>query len=174
MMKSFRALSLFLLLFVAIRPAECQQAAPAAPPQASATSAVWNALAQPAMDPSYAATVKDLPLQRDRLKLTLAEGTLQFLHPVNGVVFGAAFRGKGRLEVTPPDPREAQQLRLFTKQDTLRLEFTEATLSFTDQTFEEIAARVQWGQPPTLPWASCMSIGRGTAKTLPQRFCRGC
>ena len=143
-MKSLRALSLFLLLFVAIRPAECQQAAPAAPPQASTTSAVWNALAQPAMDPSHAATVKDLTLQRDRLKLTLAEGTLQFLHPVNGVVFGAAFRGKGRLEVTPPDPREAQQLRLFTKQDTLNLEFTEATITFTDHTFEEIAAKVQW------------------------------
>src|SRR3990172_1309535 len=144
-MNSFRALTLFLLLFVAIRPAECQQAAPAAPPQASTTSAVWNALAQPAMDPSHAATVKDLTLQRDRLKLTLAEGTLQFLQPVNGVVFGAAFRGKGRLEVTPPDPREAQQLRLFTKQDTLNLEFTEATITFTDHTFEEIAAKVQWG-----------------------------
>ena len=142
-MKSLRALILFPLFFIAIRPAPGQQSAPSAPP-ASATASVWNALAQPAIDPGHSAPVKDLVLQRDRLKLTLSEGTLQFLQPVNGVVFGAAFRGKGRIEVAPTDPREIQQLRLFTKQDTLSQEFNEATFSFTDSTFDEIASKVQW------------------------------
>src|SRR5262249_55020027 len=44
----------------------------------------------------------------------------------------------------PPNPMEAQQLRLFTKQNRLRFEFTEATFSFTDDTFDQLAAKVHW------------------------------
>ena len=140
-MKLLRALPLLLSLVCTVSPVAAQQAAP---PKSSASTTAWNALSQPAMDSRRAASVKELTLERDRLKLTLADGTLQFLQPANGVVFGAAFRGRGRLEVAPPDPREIQQLRLFTKQDTLNVEFTEATFSFTDATFDEIAAKVQW------------------------------
>jgi len=43
---------------------------------------------------------------------------------VNGVTFAAAFHGKGRVQVEPPNPIEAQQLALFTKQDKLDLPFT--------------------------------------------------
>ncbi len=106
--------------------------------------AVWKALAQPAFDPGKSASVKDLTLVRDRIRITLADGVIQFTQPVNGIGFGAAFRGRGRLQMQPPDPREAQQLRLLAKQDTLDLEFSEGTFSFTDDTFEEVAAKVQW------------------------------
>ncbi len=90
---------------------------------------------------------------RDRIRITLADGALQFTQPVNGIVYGAGFRARGHLQMQPPDPREAQQLRLFTKQETLEAEFTEATFSFTDNTFEEIAAKIQWGAAtdPKLP-----------------------
>jgi hypothetical protein len=105
---------------------------------------MWNALSQPAFDTSKSASVKDLTLVRDRIRITLADGVIQFTQPMNGVVFGAAFRGHGWLRMQPPDPREAQQLRLLTKQDALDLEFSEGTFSFLDNTFEEVAAKVQW------------------------------
>jgi len=50
----------------------------------------------------------------------------------------------GRLQADPPNAREAQQLRLFTKQDRLNVEFTEATFSFTDGLLDEIAKQVKW------------------------------
>ena len=108
-------------------------------------SAIWKTLWEAPFDAGKAASVKDLTLVRDRIRITLADGALQFTQPVNGMVYGAAFRGHGHLQMQPPDPREAQQLRLFTKQETLEAEFTEATFSFTDNTFEEIAAKIQWG-----------------------------
>jgi len=69
---------------------------------------VWNALLVPAMDTKRAATVENVDIVRDRAKFTLVNGTIQFTQPANGVVFGAVFRGEGRLQVEPPNPTEAQ------------------------------------------------------------------
>jgi hypothetical protein len=96
------------------------------------------------MDPSKSAHVDKIELIRDRLHMVLSDGTLQFAQPANGVVFGAVFRGTGSLTVIPPNPIEAQQLRLFIKQDRLTANFTEATFSFTDSTFDEVSKRLQW------------------------------
>ena len=112
--------------------------------QAPDPSAVWKALWEPAFDAGKSTHVEPLTLARDRIRITLNSGTIGFTQPVNGQVFGAAFRGHGRVQVEPPDPREAQQLRLFTKQDVLDLEFSEATFSFTDNTFDEVARQVRW------------------------------
>jgi len=114
-----------------------------APPATLDPTAVWNTLWQPVFDPGKSGSVKGLVLERDRIHITLADGSIQFAQPVNNVVFGAAFRGHGRLQMQPPDLREAQQLRLLANQDALDLEFTEATFSFTDNTFEEVAAKLQ-------------------------------
>src|SRR5947209_19653963 len=48
------------------------------------------------------------------------------------------------MEAEPPNPMEWQQLRLFTKQDKLSMTFTDATFSFTDGLFDEIAKQVKW------------------------------
>ena len=119
-----------IVLFLGVVPMVSGQTAPAEPGQ------VWKALLQPAFDASKSANVKDLTLVRDRIRITLSDGTIQFTQPVNGVVFGATFRGNGRLQVQPPNAAEAQQLRLFAKQDSLDMPFTEATFSYTDNTFE--------------------------------------
>ena len=81
---------------------------------------------------------------RDRIRITLADVMIRFTQPLNGVVFGATFHGDGRVQVDPPNATEAQQLRLLAKQDTLDMQFSEATFSFTDKTFEEVGAQVQW------------------------------
>src|SRR3989442_15165049 len=88
-MKLWRLLVVLVLLGVAAKCAA--QTAPAA----DSSAVVWKAMWQPAFDASKSASVKDLTLERDRIHLTLADGTLQFTQPVNGLVFGATFVAMG-------------------------------------------------------------------------------
>jgi len=113
-------------------------------PPPTPTAAVWNALSAAAMDTSKSAHTENVEIIRDRIHITLTDGTIQFLKPVNGVVFGAVFHGTGRVQVDPPNPIEQQQLRLFTKQDKLNVPFSDATFSFTDGLLEEVAKQVKW------------------------------
>ncbi|MGB7282479.1 MAG: M1 family aminopeptidase [Candidatus Acidiferrum sp.] len=113
-------------------------------PPSSPAATVWNTLSAPAMDPAKFAHAENVDVIRDHVRINLADGTIQFTQPVNGVVFGAVFHGKGLLQVIPPNPQEAQQLRLFTKQDKLNVEFTDATFSFTDGLLEEVGKQVKW------------------------------
>lgn len=96
------------------------------------------------MDPAKSAHAENVDIERDQVHINLKDGTIQFTQPVNGVVFGAVFHGKGRLQAMPPNPQEAQQLRLFTRQDKLNVEFTDATFSFTDGLLDEIGKQVKW------------------------------
>ena len=118
-----------------------------APP--SDAAAAWNALLSPVMDSDRSASVENLIIQRDQAKITLVNGTIRFARPANGVVFAAVFRGTGRLEMQPPNSIEASQLQLFTEKSTLNLPFTDATFSFTDGLFEEVAKQVQWSPAKT-------------------------
>jgi hypothetical protein len=107
-------------------------------------SAIWNGLSAPAMDSTKSAHAENVTIVRDRVHITLIDGTIEFAQPVNGVVFGAVFHGNGRVAAAPPNASEWQQLRLFTKQDQLDLAFTDATFSFTDALLEEVAKQVKW------------------------------
>jgi hypothetical protein len=113
-------------------------------PASSAATGAWNALSSPALDPAKSAHTENVTIVRDRIHITLLDGTIQFMQPANGIVFGAVFHGNGRVQVDPPNPSEAQQLHLFTKQDKLDMPFSEATFSFTDGLFEEVAKQVKW------------------------------
>jgi hypothetical protein len=106
--------------------------------------AVWNTLSAPTVDSTKSAHAENLEIVRDRIHITLQDGTIQFLQPLNGIVFGAIYHGKGRLRVDPPTQIEAQQLRLFTRVDKLDVTFTDATFSFTDGLFDEVAKQVKW------------------------------
>jgi Peptidase family M1 domain len=112
--------------------------------RAQDAGAAWQAVSQPAFDPARTAAVKNLVLTRDRIRLTIADGTFQFAKPAAGVVFAAFFSGHGRVEIDPPTALERQQLHRFTEQDRLDLQFTEASFSFTDDTFAEVARQAHW------------------------------
>jgi hypothetical protein len=127
----------FVSIFAAI-PVAGQTPAPVS----SAT--IWNALSAPSMDAAKSARVENVSIVRDAVHITLTDGTIQLTNPVNGVVFGAVFHGAGRLEAVPPNPLEAHQLLLFTKQEKLNMAFTDATFSFTDGFADEIAKQVKW------------------------------
>jgi hypothetical protein len=116
---------------------------------ASPVASAWDALSAPVMDPSKTAHAENVEIVRDRMHITLTDGTIQFMQPSNTVVFGASFHGRGRVKVEPPNPIEAQQLRLFLKEDQLDLAFTDATLSFTDGLLEEVARQVKWHTSPS-------------------------
>src|SRR5713101_831399 len=113
-------------------------------PVPSPAASVWNALSAPAMDPAKSAHTENVVIVRDRIHITLTDGTIQFTQPINSVVFGAVFHGSGRVQLEPPNPIEAQQLKLFTKQEKLDMTFTEATFSFTDGLLDEVAKQVKW------------------------------
>jgi hypothetical protein len=118
---------------------------------AESASSVWSTLSAPAMDPAKFAHTENVSIVRDHVHITLTDGTIQFARPVNGVIFGAVFHGTGRVQADPPNATEAQQLRLFTKQDKLAMTFSEATFSFTDGLVEEVAKQAKWkdGAPPS-------------------------
>lgn len=107
-------------------------------------AALWKVVLQPAFDPDKASPVQNLSLTRDRLRLTLTQGAIQFTTPQNGLVFGAAFEGRGRLQLQPPAGPESQQLRLFTAKDALDAEFTEAVFHFGDATYDELAPQLRF------------------------------
>ena len=124
---------LFSAFLISILPAAAQDPAE-----------VWKGLSQPAFDSDKSATVDNVTLVRDRIHITLVDGQIQFSQPVAGRVFGAAFRGHGRLEIAPPNSLEVQQLHLFTGQDTLKMDFSEAAIVFSDGTFEDVSKQVHW------------------------------
>ena len=139
MILQFRTAFLVFAAMLVFAPGGSAQA-----PAGSPAATVWNALSGPAMDPAKSAHTENVDILRDHVRINLTDGTIQFTQPVNGVVFGAVFHGRGRLQADPPNLQEAQQLRLFTKQDRLNVEFTEATFSFTDGLLDEIAKQVKW------------------------------
>src|SRR3990172_852069 len=81
------------------------------PARAQDPAALWQQIAQPAFDPAKVAVVENVTLTRDRIRITLVRGAIQFSQPAApaNIVFGAAFRGHGRVEVQPPNQLEAQQ-----------------------------------------------------------------
>jgi hypothetical protein len=127
------------MVAVSIAPVNHAQTPPASP-----AVAVWNVLSAPTMDTSKFAHAENVEIVRDRIHITLADGTIQFTQPVNGVTFGAAFHGKGAVLVEPPNAIEAQQLKLFIKQEKLAITFADATFSFTDGLLDEVAKQVKW------------------------------
>jgi hypothetical protein len=109
-------------------------------------AALWQAVAKSEFDPGKSARLGDFTLERDRIRITL-NGVIQFGKPVAGVVYAPAFRGTGRVRVSAPNHVEGQQLKLFTgNEEVFGAEFTDAVFSFTDQTLEQIAAKVSWEQ----------------------------
>jgi len=116
--------------------------------QASDGGNVWNTLAAPAMDPTKYAVTENVDIVRDRVRINLVTGSIQFAKPANGVVFAAVFHGDGRVLVDPPNPTEAQQLKLFTRQDKLIAAFTEATFTFSDGLLEDVEKQVKWKDGP--------------------------
>ncbi|HKV49218.1 MAG TPA: M1 family aminopeptidase [Candidatus Acidoferrales bacterium] len=112
--------------------------------RAQDASAVWSAMKQAPFDTGKYSAVEDVELNKDAIHINLKSGSIQFTQPANGVVYGAAFDGRGHITIEPPNAMEAQQLRRFTSKDALDMDFSNATFAFTDDTFDQLASKLHW------------------------------
>lgn len=116
----------------------------ALPAAAQDVNGLWQQIVQPAFDAAKYGSAENVTLARDRIRITFLDGKIQLSQPAAGVVFAAAFRGRGRVEYSPPNPIEAQQLLLHTGKATLAMDFTDAVFSFTDEAAAEISSQMKW------------------------------
>ncbi len=145
------------------------------PALAQDPAAIWKSLAAPALDPEKSAAVRDLKIERDRIRVTLHEGALQLARPAGDLVFAAAFQGRGQIDVAPPTEGERHHLRLFVGKDALALEFSEAVFLFSDGTAEELGKQTQFAAshralPPRAIQERLEAVENAGAELLPRLF----
>lgn len=106
----------------------------------STPSETFELLAKNELDAASAITVRDTNIDLEDVHLSLTDGMLIFLKPVNGHVTGALFIGNGEVLVIPPTPEERQSMALFTGAAVLNERFAVAYLRFAN---DAIATRLQ-------------------------------
>ncbi|MBZ5721932.1 MAG: hypothetical protein LAO03_16285 [Acidobacteriia bacterium] len=85
------------------------------------------------------AHLENVVLQRDRVKITFANGMVYFSSPAEGAIRAAVFIGSGMLEATPPPVVfEQDNVRRLLKSDSVSVDFKTAVLRFTDDTASEL------------------------------------
>lgn len=115
----------------------------AAQAPASSTVQLYRELSSVGLDAKRTYHVRDLDLDLEDIHLSLEDGTLGFLEPVEGHVTGAFFEGQGEVLIIPPDSAERASLALFTKSAVLEERFTSAYLRFDDKIAARLAAEVR-------------------------------
>ncbi len=125
------------------QPATSAPAAPTAGPTATAPQpgpglALYRKLRDVGLDPAAVYNVRDAALEREDLHITLDDGTLAFVHSVDGRVTGAFFEGEGEVLLFPPNQAERGSLALFTGAAVLEEKFTTAYFRFNDRTPDDL------------------------------------
>ena len=128
------ALILGLAIFLAARASPALRTAQEAP----SPQQLYQSLSALEVDPAHVYDVHDLTLRRDGVALTLTDGTLGFLQPLDGRVSGAVFIGRGRVFALPPNTAERASVLRFLKVPLIDVEFWQAYLRFDDDTAKEI------------------------------------
>ena len=92
---------------------------------------------------------ENLVLHKDRATITFRDGMIYFPAPVAGKVRGAVFIGAGSFHAaTPPSEFERDNVRRLLGADEVSLDFKNAVLRFTDDTFATELAGPQRESPP--------------------------
>lgn len=99
---------------------------------------LYDQLMHLTVDGAAVATVSNLSIKRDEGTFWLQEGKLFLCKPINGRVISAIFEGIGRFYLTPPDFAERQQLNRFYKVDSIKQNFSQLFLLFSDSTLIEL------------------------------------
>lgn len=110
---------------------------PAGPARPANSDGVYQAL-RGALPVGDGVNVKDLTLDRQGGTFHFEQGTFYFYGPVNGLVTGAVFSGKGHFELAPKDKNERRVLAQLTKSEAMSQDFATAVFRFTDGSAEEI------------------------------------
>lgn len=126
----------------ASQPAGGQTAASQNESAPDAPRALFQALNALRPDASQVYSIKFLSLRRDVLNITLEEGKIAFLQPLDGRITGMVFAGQGHAIAIPHGPGERRSLAQFTGVPILDQSFSRAYFRFDDNTAEEIAAQL--------------------------------
>jgi hypothetical protein len=132
-------LSLFLPLFT-LTPVSRAQARPIEPngPAHPANSFSEYAALRSTLPTGEGIHVENLTLERQGGRFHFDEGAFYFYAPVNGMVTGAVFNGKGSFQLEPKDVSEARSLARLTKSGVMQQTFSTVVLRFTDGTADEL------------------------------------
>jgi hypothetical protein len=114
------------------------------PPDQSRVTALYDSLADPALDPEHGYNLLEVTLTRGGQLVTFHNGTLHAFTAVNGHRFGAVFTGKGEFTIHPLTDIERRE---FERQTSLLLvdgkhayPFQRAVLWFSDSSFTELTS----------------------------------
>lgn len=105
---------------------------------------IYHELREPVLDQERTARVKEFMLERDGARFEFQDGRFYFLKPVQNRVTGAVFLGEGVFFFAPPTELERRQLARLAGTEALRASFDELYLRFTDGTFDELAAQLDF------------------------------
>src|SRR5437868_15128809 len=106
--------------------------------QAPLGMALYRELRSVGLDEQRVYRVRDLPLDRGSIHLTLTDGTLAFTRAVNGRVTGAFFEREGEVLLSPSVRVERASLHMFTCPAILEETFSTAYLRFNDDTADQL------------------------------------
>jgi hypothetical protein len=98
------------------------------------------------LDPSRVYRVRDLPIDRGAIHITLDDGTIGFTQDVMGRVTGAFFEGDGDVLLSPPNRVERASMALFTGGAILEEKFVSAYFRFNDDTFIKLQPSLRPGE----------------------------
>jgi len=112
---------------------------------------IYDALNALRVDPLAAYTISSanrIELRRGDAVISFEEGTLAFLLPVDGLVTGAVFSGRGHVLAVPREAVEKQQMGRFLGAPVLDQAFVNAYLRFTDETANDLLHQFQAAEIP--------------------------
>lgn len=90
------------------------------------------------LDQSRVYRVRDVPIDRAALHISLDNGTIAFTEDVAGRVTGAFFEGEGEVLLAPPNRVERASMALFTGAAILEERFGSAYFRFSDDTYAKL------------------------------------
>ncbi|MGC1688074.1 MAG: M1 family aminopeptidase [Candidatus Acidiferrales bacterium] len=105
--------------------------------------ALYQALNELRVNGSRVFSIRELHLKRSVFDITLNEGKLAFLRPLDNRVTGAVFTGRGSIVALPRDVAERRSLAEFLSVPILDQPFSRAYLRFTDDTASVLESELE-------------------------------
>jgi hypothetical protein len=112
-------------------------------PAADDPRALYTQLDGLRVDAENVYATKEVHLRRGPLDISLGQGKLAFLAPINGQITGAVFSGDGHIVCAPRLAGERRSLAQFLNVPLLDQGFSKAYFRFTDQTNQDVLRQLQ-------------------------------
>jgi hypothetical protein len=137
---------LLLLAFTSLLKRDGVSQVSSNPPDAVA---LYGRIGSAGLNPSDVHAIREVSIEREDLHVSLSDGTIAFMHAIDGKITGAVFEGVGEVLLIPPDRAERTSVALFTGSAILEQQFTSAYFRFVD---DRLVQELRTGfRPPESP-----------------------